>query len=300
MKSAIAILTFRRLPVLKTMLEGLQHHCGHHETAVFEDCGQTDGTAGFLQAGRTGTNDAELMAWKYEPTGQQANYPGMHVFMGARNLGVAKNSNRALRWFLRDTDADYLCLCNDDLFVTGDFASFYASASKDLGVEHFCFNDFTHHPSYQWITYRMRGYGVKMSTRYTGIMMAFTRPLLERVGYFDSRFGVFGQEHCDFTIRCRLAGGIRLNGQDMPCLDVEHGMLRHQDCLTSLGGPVRQHADREADQIMRQCTSEYATRHYFKPFALTEPKFAGGFAGGGIETDRLRAMGYQVVSDVAP
>lgn len=627
-RSAIAILTYRRQNVLATMLSGLQQHCGHYRTAVFEDCGQRDGTADLLQAGRTPKPRRDLMAVEFEAKDinhPQLNYRNLEVFMGTRNLGVAANSNRAIRWFMEETKADHLCLCNDDLHVDGDFVKLYARGHADLGTELFCFGDFTHHPSYKWTTYRVRGYGVKFMGRMTGIMMSMTRSLVDKIGYFDAAFGQFGQEHplapetqiwmgdysfkrideiklgdvvigwsrsaeggvqddtlcrsrvigirgfetdvvdavfesgrvvrcspkhnwllhpqngvhengryagyaplevnrtyvrvldvsaqplvtaayehgyvhglidgggswdtriqhtsstavmerlhailtkfkisytllpkyrvqtasgtawleapsepdaklhfwtqmpdltpnyqdsddfwqgwlggvydasgsgrcicqnpgrqpqttarlkaalerfgfkcreqaadacihggrlemarfaaltrptvtaqldeailvdrfqqedrvvalwsagrskvyciqtttgnfvadgyashnCDFNIRARMAGGVRLESQDMNCLDLEHTLLRHQECPTSVTGPDRLRADREADEIMRQASESYRWRHTYRPFLLAKPRKAGGYNGGGIDVDNLLTAGYRLITDLS-
>jgi hypothetical protein len=55
MKSAIAILTYRRLPALQEELKGLaQHFCSNYPIAVFEDMGERDGTSRFLSWNRRG------------------------------------------------------------------------------------------------------------------------------------------------------------------------------------------------------------------------------------------------------
>ena len=310
MKSAIAILTYRRLHALKAMLEGVEKHCPQYACAVFEDCGQRDNTADYLQKGREPVRRPELMATEYEPVytdrGDDMNHQNVRVFMGDRNLGVAGNSNRALKWFM-DGDWDHLLLCNDDLFVLGDFAKLYAEAHSELGVGLFCFCDFTEASpaisgapeTYKWTTYPVRGWKVKFLPRFTGIMMSVTRKTVENAGYFDATFGQFGEEHCDWTIRCRLAGGIRLNNQDMNCLDIEHALLRHQDVETSMPrGKERQEADNEAGRIMREAARSYAYRHYYRPFRLKVPVKAGGYRGGGIPTQRLLEYGYNLVTDL--
>jgi GT2 family glycosyltransferase len=307
MKSAVAVLTFRRAEVLKKILAGLQEHCFAYRTAVFEDCGQRDGTAELLQKGRFPVPYPVIMATEYDVSTEQTldvNYVNTQVFMGDRNLGVSGNSNRAIKWFMDYTDCDHLCLCNDDLFVLGDFVKFYARAHQDLGVGLFCFCDFTEASpaisgapeTYRWTTYPWRGYRVKLLPRFTGIMLSITRELLDKVGYFDASFGQFGEEHCDFTIRCRLAGGIRLENQDMNCLDIEHELLRHQDAESSLQGAVRQAADRESYLIMQQCSKSYSYRHYHRPFQLKMPRLAGGYRGGGIPVRNLESCGYQLVT----
>jgi hypothetical protein len=205
MRSAIAILTYRRLHAVKAMLEGVQKHCPQYACAVFEDCGQRDNTTDFLCEARTPESNKELMATRWVPEVMDplaSNYPNVDVYTGDVNLGVAGNSNRALKWFM-DGDWDHLLLCNDDLFVLGDFANLYARAHQELGVGMFCFCDFTEASpaisgqpeSYKWTTYPVRGWKVKFLPRFTGIMMSVTRKTVEAAGYFDASFGQFGEEH---------------------------------------------------------------------------------------------------------
>jgi GT2 family glycosyltransferase len=308
MKSAIAILTYRRLHAIKAMMEGVEKNCGQYQTAIFEDCGQRDNTSTFLSAGRQPESRPDLMATRWVPNPDNmlaANYPNADVYNGNMNLGVTGNSNRALKWFM-DGDWDHLCLCNDDLFVLGDFVKFYAQAHQDLGVEMFCFCDFTEKSpaisgapeTYKWTTYPVRGYGVKFLPRFTGIMMSVTRKLVEKIGFFDAEFGKFGEEHCDYTIRARFAGGIRCEGQDLNCLDVEHKLLRHQDVETSMSGPARKAADQEASGVMARASIEYRFRHYYRPFRLVYPQTAGGYFGGGIPCRNLEQIGYKLVTDL--
>jgi GT2 family glycosyltransferase len=296
MKSAVAILTYRRNPALQAMLSGLSEHCPYYPTAIFEDCGQRDETADVMQAGRVPVANPQLMATEYTmpetPVMPLPVYPNMRVFMGDQNLGVAGNSNRALKWFM-DSDCDHLCLCNDDLFVNGDFVKLYGKAHSDLGVEMFCFCDFTAE-SYRWTTYPYRGYKVKLLPRFTGIMVSVTKKLIEKIGYFDAAFGQFGEEHCDFTIRARLGGGIKLDGQDMNCLDIEHALLAHQDVETSVQGAQRKRADEEATNIMRQCSDSYKFRHFYRPFMLKLPRYANG----GMAISDLFSCGYKLVTDL--
>jgi GT2 family glycosyltransferase len=304
-KSLIGILTYRRLEALKKMLEGVEQHCPQYACVIAEDCGQRDNTADFLCAGRTAEAKPDLMATVYTAVNgiDGVNYPNVQVCMGERNLGVAGNSNRILKTFM-DGEWDHLCLCNDDLLVTGDFVKFYAQAHQDLGVEMFCFCDFTEASpaisgapeTYKWTTYRVRGYEVKFLPRFTGIMMSVTRKLVEKIGFFDAEFGKFGEEHCDYTIRARLAGGIRCEGQDMNCLDVGHDFLKHQDAATSVTGAVRMAANAEANQIMQRASFEYRFRHYYRPFRLSYPIMASGYYGAGIPCRQLGQIGYKIAT----
>lgn len=187
MKSAIAILTYNRVDTLKTMLAGIGEHCASYPVAIFDDHSCEDGTEAFLSSGKDVGYNSALMAEEY------ITKEGYKAFIGVHNLGVARNTNRAIKWFL-NSDADHLLLCNDDLLVLGDFPNVYARAHADLEVGMFGFNDFTM-PSHRWIEVKKRGYTVKICPRMTGIMTSITRRCLDRVGYYDATFKVPGEEH---------------------------------------------------------------------------------------------------------
>jgi len=295
MTSAIAILTYRRLPVLAKMFEGLLAHCKDYPIAVFEDFGRTDGTARWLAGDAKPESREDLLA-------TYCRMPWGEAFLGTENLGVASNSNRALRWF-EEGGWDHLCLCNDDLEVLGDFPAFYAKAHQELGINFFCFNDFWEWPTHRWALCRSRGYRLRIFRQMTGIMCSVTRKAFNEVGYFDARFGKFGQEHCDWTNRFRFTGNIRLDGVDQPCVDVEptnpdgsagQAVLKHQECPTCVIGDERARADQEALEALREVAKGYNTESNYKPFALRSPRFVGGFLNQGIPTEQLK--GYRTVT----
>lgn len=283
MKSAVAILTYNRLHALQVTLGGLRQHVVGCPVAVFEDCGQRDPTESWLKGGAVPRrNHRDLMATEYE----NPSLPGIQVFLGNSNLGVTGNSNRALRWF-QATGCDHLCLLNDDLHVLGDFVSFYAKGHADLDVGLFCFCDFVHHESYRWMTVNSRGYRVKLLPRMTGIMMSLTRKVVDKIGFYDARFGRFGEEHCDYTIRARLAGFVSLDGQMQNCLDLETNTLKHQEVETSVTGPERLALDKEASIIMAERCKNYGREPLYQPFVLRLPRQAGGDSGSGIPVGNL-------------
>jgi hypothetical protein len=318
MKSAVAILTYRRLNALTEEMKGLEQFCSHYPTAIFEDCGQRDATSAAMSHGRVAKARPELMADEMivTPEGLQAmatpeqkligETPKVNQhFLGNCNLGVAGNSNRALKWFMDETDADHLCLLNDDLHVLGDFVGFYRSGHVDLDVGMFCFcpsGGQYDHDSYKWVLVRSRGYAIRLMPRLTGIMISITRKLVEKVGYFDTRFGKFGEEHCDYTYRCRFAGGLKLEGVDQGCLDLEPPtpLLKHQEIETSVSGPERQRANQEAAIAMKAASGRYMYEHYYQPFTLKTPKTVGGFGQHpGINYDAIKS-GHALVQDIVP
>lgn len=297
MKSFIAVLTYRRKAAIETMLQGLKQHCSAHPTVVCEDCGGMDGTADFLtnRSGQAGLERDDLDAVLYSYTGD----PKVSVYLGRSNLGVAGNSNRALKLFM-ESDCDHLLLCNDDLLVLGDFAAFYAQAHLDLGAGFFAFTDFWESPTHRWVTARSRGYRVKLFPRMTGIMMSVLRRTVDKVGYFDTSFGKFGEEHCDWTNRIRMAGEIKLDGLDQQCIDVEptaadgsaaQPVLKPQRIASSMQGPARQEADQVAASAMARAATRYATESFFRPFTLRGITHVGGYGNSGIKAEH--ASGYQ-------
>src|SRR5512137_343020 len=106
MKSAIAVLTYNRLPVLQEEIKGIYEHCSQYPLAIFDDLSQRDGTGKWLaSAWRNGAapiHRDDLMADEYRRE------DGSKAFLARRNLGVAGNSNRAIKWFMEETDADHL------------------------------------------------------------------------------------------------------------------------------------------------------------------------------------------------
>jgi hypothetical protein len=288
MTSALAILTYNRVGALKTELEGLFQHCGQYPLAIFEDFGWRDGTEAFLRTGSTKVTDRkDLLAEEWKN-------PKFTAFLGTKNLGVAGNSNRVIKWFLDETTADHLFMINDDLHILGDAVAWYAQAHEDLGVGLFCFCDFLE-KSYKWLTIRSRGYHVKLLPRMTGILMSQTRAATKKVGYYDTRFGKFGEEHSDYTNRMRLAGQITLDTSHQPCLDIEHYrvgekprmLMKHQDVPTSVVGMERRRADAAAASAMSEAVVSYRNRNVFRPFALWTPKWVGMSKDVGIPVNRL-------------
>lgn len=305
MKAAIAILTYNRLPALQKMLEGLGRHCGSYPLAVFEDCGSKDETTRWLmqRAHPHLRDDGSVAVERDDLLATEFNCGTFRAFLGKRNLGVAGQSNRALKWFMDETDADQLCLCNDDLEVLGDFPKLYGQAHQDLAVGLFCFNDFWESPTHRWVIARSRGYRVKIFPRMTGIMMSVLRKSVNAAGYFDTRFGRFGEEHCDWTNRLRYTGQIKLDGIDQPCLDIEPTLpngnagppvLKHQDIPTSMTGAERAQEDAKAVEAIREAALRYMHEPHYRPFTLIWPAYAGGSARQGIQTSEM--PGYKLVT----
>ena len=296
MSTAIALLTYRRVQSLRTFLTSIREHCPGYPMAVFEDMGNSVDTVQWLtQSAKFHGTDAELAADRWDGFDYTA-------FIGNRNLGVSGNSNRAIRWFLRDTDCDHLCLCNDDLEARGDFTKVYADAHKASGIGLFCFSDWDdedHKP----VVIRERGRVYHLLTRRKGIMMSMTRKLVERIGYFDAEmFSKFGNEHNDYTNRAAQAGCMSIRGQPQHCIDVPCPALAHSEVQSSISPIEKPKLDAEADKLMEIAANRYPLTDPYRYFSLGGyTRFAGAYAGAGIHVVVLRQqMKYDMVEDYVP
>ena len=105
----------------------------------------------------------------------------------------------------------------------------------------------------------------------------------------------YASKNCDFTIRARMAGGIRYEQQDLNCVDVEHNLLRHMDIPTSFSGTLRKAADEKAAKVMARAAKEYKMRHYYRPYRLIFPEYGGACYYTGISCRQLEQVGYKVI-----
>jgi glycosyltransferase involved in cell wall biosynthesis len=286
MKIAIAVLTWNRLDVLQLLIRDLHKYCSHHETAIFEDAGQRDGTVDFFNH-RTFKPRPDLLAL-------QGSQGQKHIFLGTENLGVSGNSNRAIRWFMNDTDCDYLCLCNDDLELTGDFAEAYARAWKDTGIGLFCFCGFqTKEFAFDIKPYC--GHRLKILGRLTGAMMAMPRELIKKIGYFDTRFGKFGEEHCHFTMRAKAAGYQDVAGKPINGIDLLDSFLRHREVESTIRPEEKQHLDMAAAQGVASIDLVYDG--LYEPYRLRHGEHATSADGCGIAVNRCFGYTNVVTND---
>lgn len=271
--------------MLQSLLRQLDAFCPQYPLGIFDDCSLKDRTQHYLAGTDTFLYRKEFYA-RYGNNGRR------YTFLGTRNLGVAAQSNRAIKWFMEETSCDHLVLCNDDIVVSNDFVKLYADAHEDLNVHLWCLCDFTSE-TYKWVTLNAvinkpdrhkESYTLKVLPRMTGIMMSMTRQLIERIGYFDSRF-FFGEEHCDFTNRARFSGAMNINGQPLHCLDIEQPdppYVRHAECDSTVSAAEKPALDSFASKEMKDAATAYVSKSWKKPYSLVRVKFSGAYDEVGI------------------
>lgn len=123
-------------------------------------------------------------------------------------LGVAKNKNRILRHF---ADCDYIVIWEDDAWpIHPDWFKVHIETSKATNIHHF--NYVPHSmPQHVGRTYEVMpvtlpgGQVVHVAfTQYlTGVFLFYSHKVIEKLGGFDRRFGLYGFEHVEFSDRIR-------------------------------------------------------------------------------------------------
>ena len=307
MTSAIAILTYQRQDVLKKTLDTLVKTIpAMVPVAIFDDFSLRDNTVEWLrsQPDLTEGGNRELCD-TIEADSFTIMYEGrrVEVFSGRQNLGVAANSNRALKWFETSTIGyDHLLLANDDLIFNGNVVAAYAQAHTDLEIGLFCFNNLKD-DQHRWMTTSYRGYKLKVFQMMTGAAMSMTKGLINTIGYFDPAFGKFGEEHCDYTNRARIRGFMKVTGVNQVCIDVDFKpqVLDHQHDAASSVTPMEKEAcDAIATQTMRDKLNSYGQGQVYVPFKLRHIRFVSGHAGFGAGIRPQNMPGYTEARFIPP
>lgn len=123
-------------------------------------------------------------------------------------VGVAKNKNRILRRF---RDYDFQIIFEDDAFpIHKDWLAVHIEVSQLSQIHHF---NFIPHsvPAHVGDTYKTTAWPlengevihVAQTQNITGVFLFYTRRVLEVLGGFDKRFGLWGFEHVEFSDRIR-------------------------------------------------------------------------------------------------
>lgn len=125
---------------------------------------------------------------------------GMKVKIVSDIDGIAKAKNECIKAL---TDCDYVFLFDDDCFpIQEGWAQLFIDAHKSTGCHHFSYlHNYLHIRKSRQITDDVSEY-----SNSAGCMLFITKDVIDRVGAFNENFGVYGYEHVEYSIRCKLAG----------------------------------------------------------------------------------------------
>lgn len=176
----IGILSYNRKNSLKRLIDSISATTDLRRTTVFIS---DDGS----------TND-DLKNYLDELS-QNDNFV---IIRNETRIGIAGNTNRLLRCLSRFA---FGLILNDDVeIVGGGWDTFYPEAMLKSGMHH--------------LLYRQQGvYGASLGDRTMingvgmhvvndkphGAVLAFTNHMLDKCGYFDESYGLYGMEHVDWS-----------------------------------------------------------------------------------------------------
>lgn len=179
----IAITTFSRKEMICNLIERIKAlTTGNYELVVCDD-GSSDGTV------------------------EELKRRGVKV-LGGKNKGIAWNKNRGLFYFNNICRAKTVILLDDDVWpeIAGWEQEWVLAASR-VGHINYIPSSYERYSPTRPMTALNLGVGPTVG----GMVLAQTTDALACVGYMDTRFGRYGHEHSDFSIRFLRAGfgGIR-------------------------------------------------------------------------------------------
>lgn len=125
------------------------------------------------------------------------------VVIGGQNGGIARNKNRGLWYLLHRVKSDIVLLLDDDVrLISKGWDLEWVDGLKKFGHLNYVLERY-------W-KYVVEGDGTLDSPVLTGhlcgAVIGFRRDVIAGIGYFDPRFGRYGNEHTDLTIRSIRAG----------------------------------------------------------------------------------------------
>lgn len=176
----VGILSYNRHRCLRRLIDSIMRHTDLSRTTVFiSDDGSTDqDTVAYIR---------ELAANK--------NFVVLH---NSENIGVAGNSNRLVRCLSR---FQYGLLLNDDVEVLQDgWDEFYVKAMQQTGMHHFQHRQPGVYGATTGTAIERHGVQLHMvEDKPHGAVMAFSRDMLVKCGYFNEDYGQYGMEHVDWS-----------------------------------------------------------------------------------------------------
>ncbi len=178
LKLGIGITTFRRSKLLNYALDGIARHTRTPYTLIVADDGSQDDTLELLRARKI-----------------------PHV--AGPNRGVAWNKNRVLFHLHEVVRCDVMILLEDDMMPRHDgWEIDWIRAIQKWGHANIGGNWFRHLLGSEAGTPD----DPFVSSVLTAQCSGFSREALNAVGYMDTRFGRYGHEHCEHSVRMVRAG----------------------------------------------------------------------------------------------
>lgn len=139
----------------------------------------------------------------------------LHVYSDTEGKGVAHAKNECLRAL---QSCEHIFLFDDDCFPVYDG---WAEAFYNHGYRHLMYLD-------NWGAIKQRGNlnGVDYYNNCAGVFMYLHKSVIEKVGAFNEKFGRYGYEHADYSIRVHKA---KITDQPFMCPSHAHKYIHSLD-----------------------------------------------------------------------
>jgi len=179
----VGVLSFNRFSSLKRLIDSIKTYTDLKRTTIFisDDNSTDEATIKYLD--------------------RLEKQPNFVVLRNSQNLGIADNSNRLLQCLSRFSHG---LLLNDDVEVLQfGWEYFYSKAARQTGFHHFSYYQPGVYGASEPTDFLVRGnLNLKsISERPHGAILSFTNEMLDKCGGFNNKYGQYGMEHIDWSLK---------------------------------------------------------------------------------------------------
>lgn len=196
----IGILSYNREGNLRQLIASLKRYTDLSDTTVFisDDASTNQDLLNYLE-----TLKADRIV----------------VIKNQERLGIAGNTNRLIQCLSR---FKYGIILNDDVIIRDHgWEYFYPKAMEKTGFVHFIHREPGIYGAETGQPQAVAGYTLlKVDDKPQGAILAYKTDIIDKIGYFDESFGIYGMEHVDWSTKVfenglQPAGYYDVSGSDL-------------------------------------------------------------------------------------
>lgn len=176
----VGILSYERPYSLKRLVESIIKHTDLRKTTIF--------------ISDDGSTNPELIEY-LDNLSESSNFV---IIKNKERIGIAGNSNRLLRCLHR---FKYGMILNDDVeILNNDWEYYYVDAMQKTNMHHFIYHQVGIYGAKLGENTAVNGINLyRINEKPHGAVLAFSREMLTKCGYFDESYGLYGMEHVDWS-----------------------------------------------------------------------------------------------------
>lgn len=186
--------TYNRLDLTRRMLNSLIKNTYSPYRLIIVDNASTDGTVEWLK---------KITSHQFNYLSDSTRCQGLDLHFNENNLGIAPGRNKGLEIANQYKDSWLSTLDNDVELNPGwdkeSIEIMEANPKLAMGIN----MEDTAHPL---VTRGGKTFQVKERGNLGTACTIFSRELHERIGFFNTEYGLYGEEDADFFFRARVAG----------------------------------------------------------------------------------------------